>query len=273
MTTTHTYDWNPDDVLTPEEERTLLHDIEVGVLAAAARAGELRSDATDDELAHLIAVGEQARQRYLTGNLGLVLYFANIAGRRHGRAVDDLVQEGFLGLVRALERFDPDTPVRFATYATPWVRSAINDAIHRDTGFGRHTSRGRRHLQRIQRMLEQELGREPRLDELAQRAGRSLMWVSEMMHHAPPVSLDELVVDPVAPDAESPDDQVRAWLAQALNRLPEEQRAVLARRFGLDGAPPVAIRAAAHELGMSRRHLRMVEAIALERLRHWSAAA
>ncbi|GAA1703188.1 sigma-70 family RNA polymerase sigma factor [Propioniferax innocua] len=270
-----TYRWSQDQSLTQSEEDELIRTIEIGTLAAAALDGQLRSTATRRELGILVAEGQRARERYLTGNLGLVLYFANRAAHRFCGSVDDLVQEGFLGLVQAMERFDPDAGVRFATYASSWIRAAIDDAVRRESGLGRHTARGLRRLQRVEVELEQEQGRRPRLEELAARTGRSLTWVSEMVAHAPPLSLDDIVPDvlPGRPDPGADDRRLYAWVASAIETLPEDEGEVVRRRFGLDGEPPRSLEAVAAGLRMSKRRCRRLEQSALARLRVLPEAA
>lgn len=270
-----TYRWSQDQTLTPSEEDDLIRAVEVGTLAAAALDGHLRSTATRAELGFLVTEGQRARERYLTGNLGLVLYFANRAARRFSGPVDDLVQEGFLGLVQAMERFDPDAGVRFATYASPWIRAAIDDAVRRESGLGRHTARGLRRLQRVETELEQEQGRRPRPEELAARTGRSLTWVSEMVAHAAPLSLDDIVPDvlPGRPDPGADDRRLQAWVASAIETLPEDEGEVVRRRFGLDGEPPRSLEAVAAGLRMSKRRCRRLEQSALARLRVLPEAA
>lgn len=266
-----TYRWNSDDVLTLDEEVTLIHVIEVGTLAAAARDGLLRTDATAEELALLVAEGQRARERYLTGNLGLVFYFANRAASRHGGTVDDLVQEGFLGLVRALDRFDPGAGVRFSTYAASWVRAAIEEAMIREMGLTRQVSRRLRRVQRIQRDLEQQHGRVVGPDEVAARLGGSTTEVEETMGRAEPLSLDAFQAE--VADQRDRDAELRVWVGEQVADLPRDQRRVVRRRYGFDGRPPASRPDCADELGISKRRLRVLEDAALATLRRWHEAA
>lgn len=257
-----TYHWRTDMALTAAEEIELTDSMDAGIAAAAARQGLWAADATDAELAHLESCGQRARTEFLERNIGLVLYFANRAAPRFRGSTDELVQEGFIGLVRAADRFDGRAGVRFSTYATPWVRAAIEATIMREDGLGATIERARRRIHRAMDHLEQELDRRPTPDEIAHRMGQSREWVDEVLGRAAPVSLDQVVAVVPAPDV-GEHESVAEWL-EILRPL---EREVIVRRFGLAGHHSANHAQVARDLGLSRESVRLVEERALTRMR------
>src|SRR5262245_16995375 len=229
------------DLLDSEQVAALARWIEAGVLAAE----RLDQRDTDPEsmsaadLVELVAVGTQARQRLIEGNLRLVV---SIARRYAGKGVPlvDLVQEGNLGLMRAVEGFDYRRGNRFSTYAIWWIRQAVGRAVAEKARLVRMPEQAWRDANRVtsvQHDLAQQLGRDPTLDELgaaaslsARRVRRALEW------RTVPVSLDS----PGAIDAPDPAAGELVVLTAALRRdlgyqlafLNDDQRAVLVLRYG-----------------------------------------
>jgi len=249
------------------------------------RAGRypLLTAAEEIALAKRIERGDaQAKERMINSNLRLVI---SIAKRYQGHDVPlgDLVQDGVIGLNRAVEKFDWRRGFKFSTYATWWIRQACQRALSNQSATIRvpsHVDERRRKLARVARELTLRLGREPTREELADAAELSEQHVEEALDAAvAPVSLNQrvgaeddgelgdLFRDPLAADPaeEAVDTLRRLEVRQALRQLPEQGRRVLELRFGLDGSPQ-PLEAIGKELGMSRERVRQVESEAMEQL-------
>jgi RNA polymerase primary sigma factor len=250
-----------------------------------SEAGRYRllTAAEEVELAKRVERGDQAaKERMINSNLRLVI---SIAKRYQGNGVPlgDLVQEGAIGLNRAVEKFDWRRGFKFSTYATWWVRQACQRALSSQSATIRvptHVGERRAKIARVRRRLLPELGREPTREELAEAAGLSLQHVEEALDAAEaPVSLNqrvgsgehaelgELFSDPSADDpAEAATESVqRQEVRRALATLPEAERRVLELRFGFDGEP-ASIEAIGKELGVSRERVHQLEDTALASL-------
>ena len=224
----------------------------------------------------------EAKERMINSNLRLVI---SIAKRYQGHDVPllDLVQDGCIGLNRAVEKFDWRRGFKFSTYATWWIRQACQRAISNQSRTIRvpsHVHERRLKLGRVSGELKAKLGRDPTREELAEAAGYSLLHVEEALDAAEaPVSLNQTVGsegdgelgdlfdDPGADDPaeEAVDSLQRLEVRRTLARLPERERRVLELRFGFDGEP-ATLEAIGKELGISREHVRKVEQEALNRL-------
>jgi len=250
-----------------------------------ARAGRypLLTAAEEVALAKRIERGDAAaKERMINSNLRLVI---SIAKRYQGHDVPllDLVQDGVIGLNRAVEKFDWRRGFKFSTYATWWIRQACQRAISNQSATIRvptHVHERRLKLARVERELEARLGRKPTREELAEAAGLSPKHVDEALDAAEaPVSLNQrvgveeegelgdLFGDPLAvdPAEEAVDSLRRLEIRDALSRLPERERRVLELRFGLDGEPQ-PLEAIGKKLGISRERVRQVESEAMEQL-------
>lgn len=226
---------------------------------------------------------EVAKARLIEANLRLVVQVARRYLNR-GLPLPDLIEEGNLGLLRAVEKFEPERGTRFATYATWWVRHAIvralaNQArtirlpVHVEMLLGRYV--------REQTRLTQALGRPPTVEEIAAALGTTVEQVEELEEiRQLPVSLDARIgedrgrIADVVPDS-SPDPDAalglllreRTELISALDDLTENERKILRRRFGLDGDPPETLEAIGQRLRLTRERVRQIEAGALKKLR------
>jgi RNA polymerase primary sigma factor len=227
----------------------------------------------------------RARQRLIEKNLRLVI---SVAKRYRGMGLpfEDLIQEGNIGLMKAVEKFDPERGFRFSTHATWWIRQAVQRAVAdkgRAVRIPAHMGEKLRRLARTRGELASELGREPTDGELAWRLG----WTEEEARFAMRVSPDasslnrpvsaeegafalgELVADEEASRVaeEVVEEAEMALLFEALRHLPERGRHVLVRRYGLDGDEPATLRELAAELGISRERVRQLQREAEHRLR------
>jgi RNA polymerase primary sigma factor len=271
-------------LLTKEDEIALsraYHDgIRAGAEAAALPAGDPRRPA----LERAAARGESARRRMIEGNLRLVVSIA----RRFtstGMPLADLVQEGNLGLLRAVEKFDWRMGFKFSTYATWWIRQAIARGaaergarairlpVHVDERVGR--------LRRAQSRLRESLGREPTDDELGRDLDISTRRVARLRDASraiesldSPVGDDGAVLGDFLQDRQAADPGElaartvgQAVLERALEALPERERRVLALRFGLDSGDSRTLEEVGAAIGCSRERARQVERDALAALR------
>lgn len=264
-------------LLTAADEIRLARDIEAGVLASDVLArGDFRA-ATAPELAALVEAGERSWQRFLLANVRLVQMVATREVARTAMPMDELFQEGFLGLTEALQRWDHRQGLRFSTFALFWVRQRVQDVAARQCGVllvcGKTALRVRR-LRAVEARLTQELGRAPGADDVALASGRPADWVSRMFGLAAPTGLAG--VELRAADQEEPhpflDD-----LLEALDRLPDPERAILRLRLGFETGQPVKQVEVAERLGCSESTIRRCERRALHRLRSlvdgWREAA
>jgi RNA polymerase primary sigma factor len=248
--------------------------------------GKLLSHRQEVDLSRKALAGDaRARRKLVEKNLRLVVGVAK-KYRGMGLPFEDLIQEGNIGLMKAVEKFDPEMGNRFSTYATWWIRQAIGRAVAdkgRTVRVPVHMSEKVRRLARSRGELASELGREPTVGEIA----GSLGWTEEETRFAMTVlqdatsldrpvsaeegaaSMGELVTDERASRVaeEVVEEAERVLLFEALARLPERARRVLVARHGLDGRGPATLRDLSVELGVSRERVRQLQRDAERRLR------
>jgi RNA polymerase primary sigma factor len=244
---------------------------------------ELLTAAEEVELAKRIERGDrEAKERMINSNLRLVVSIAK-RYRGHGVPFGDLIQEGAIGLNRAVEKFDWRRGFKFSTYATWWIRQACQRAISNSSRTIRvpaHVHERRMKIARLGREFEAEHGREPTIDELAQLTGYELQHVEEALGAVEAsvslnqavgadgdAELGDLFADPEAADpAEEAGDVLRRDAVRAaLGGLPELERRILELRFGFGGEQQ-SLEAIERELGVSRERVRRLEQQALRRL-------
>jgi RNA polymerase primary sigma factor len=246
--------------------------------------GRLLTPAEERELARRKDLGDEAaKRRLIESNLRLVMSITRNYTKA-GVPLLDLIQEGNLGLIRAVEKFDYKLGFKLSTYATWWIRQAVTRALAdqgRTIRLPVHVAEQVRRAQRSRRQLAQKLNRDPSIEEIAQDAGFTVERVRELFDLVEdPVSLEtpvgdgeSMVADLIEDErAESPDgvsaDRARAIeLAAAVERLNPRMRHVVTRRFGLDGKPPQTLEDVGADLGITRERVRQLETRALRELR------
>lgn len=276
------------DAVLPEHRSADAAPAEMDAIQLYLRDIEFRPLLTPEEevyYARLARAGNaEGRQRMIECNLRLVVKIARRYMNR-GLPLLDLIEEGNLGLMHAVEKFDPERGFRFSTYATWWIRQTIERALMNQSRTIRipvHVSKELRSHLRVARVLMQELGREPTEDELAQRLGKPLIDVQRLRAMSEPsTSIDaglgadgDRTLTEILPDEQSAgpvelleDADIRNLVVAWLNELDHKQREVLVRRFGLYGFERSTLEQVGAEIGVTRERVRQIQMEALKRLR------
>jgi RNA polymerase primary sigma factor len=249
------------------------------------RSGRLLDAAEERELSRCAREGDkEARKRLIESNLRLVI---SVAKKYRGRGVsfEDLIQEGNSGLIKAVERFDPDMGNRFSTYATWWIRQAVTRAVAehaRTVRLPSHVVDALFRLRRADNALSIELGRDPSEEELAERLGIKSEEVRRLREVSQPIgSINARVgaeegaeMGDLLPDERAGDDYARVEIGQwegtlheAVESLPEREARILKMRHGLDGSKTRTLREVSEALGISQERARQVEIKALRTIR------
>jgi RNA polymerase nonessential primary-like sigma factor len=227
---------------------------------------------------------EASRKRMIVSNLRLVVKIARRYNNR-GLALLDLIEEGNLGLIRAVEKFDPERGFRFSTYATWWIRQTIERAIMNQTRTIRlpiHVVKELNVYLRAARELSQKLDHEPTAEEIAEALEKPVEDVTKMLRLNERITSvdtpiggenDKALLDILAdekefgPEENLQDSDIKANIVTWLQELNPKQREVLARRFGLMGYEPSTLEDVGAEIGLTRERVRQIQVEALRRLR------
>jgi RNA polymerase primary sigma factor len=277
-------------LLTAEQEVNLAKRIEAGLFAEHKLATEQDLDAAyRRDLEDVAEDGRRAKAHMLEANLRLVVSVAKKYSDR-GLSLLDVVQEGNLGLIRAVEKFDYTKGYKFSTYAMWWIRQAIQRGFAdsaRTIRLPVHVLEMLSKLSRVERDMHQRLGREPTPEELAVELDRTPDQIEELLRTSrQPISLDstigedgetsigDLIEDVDAPEAsELVDRQLMAdQLRHALDGLTQREATIMAMRFGLYDGNPHTLDEIGRALGLTRERIRQLEKQSLSKLRHPSRA-
>ncbi len=277
-------------LLSKDDEVYLAKQIEVGLKADAelVKKGKGLTDKRRRELMRESRRGQEAQQAFVQSNLRLVVSIAK-KYQASGLPLLDLIQEGNLGLMHAVEKFDWRKGFKFSTYATWWIRQAITRGIAntgRTIRLPVHAGDTLARVQKAQARLEHKLGRAPTLDELGKEVElpedkliEALRFKSEPLSLSEPLREDgDAELGDVVEDrgAESPfENAVTALLpheiAKLLEPLEQREKDILHKRFGLDRGEPRTLEEVGIEFGLTRERIRQIEARAMSKLRHPSS--
>ncbi len=272
------------DLLTAVEEVELAQAIEAGKLAAARLEKEPLTAPEKTWLHRIQVEGEAARERLIRSNTRLVISFAK---RYRGQGLDfmDLIQEGNIGLLTAVDRFDHRLGNRFSTYATWWIKQGVTRALannSREIRIPAHLHTRLRRMNRFRQTIEQENGRPPTTEEMAAEIelpldqvnwlleiSRPLLHLEQPIGEEPDAELGEFIEDnhDIAPDDLVSRKMLGEQLREMLTELTPREANILRLRYGLAGDEPQTLKEIGQKMGLSRERIRQLEKTALRRLR------
>jgi RNA polymerase sigma factor (sigma-70 family) len=276
-------------LLTPELEAALATRIAAGRAAAAELDAGEGSAEERRQLERTVRDGQRAHTEFVNANLRLVV---SVAKRYQASGVPllDLIQEGNLGLIRAVDKFDHEKGFRFSTYAVWWIRQFISRGIAASRSTLKLPARAHDELLRLREhrgQLEQRLGRQPTPEELAESTGLTTERISDLLGAADPISLStavgedgsaelgDLIEDPrAAAEVAAVGSQLDSSDIESMfSVLDGRERQIMALRFGFEGAEPMSVAGVAEHFSLSRERVRQLEHRALAKLRHpsWRA--
>ncbi len=274
------------DLLTADQEIELAQAMETGLQAAEAlEQGKYKSEVDEVRLRRQAAAGRRAKDRFVAANLRLVVANARAYAKNSGLDLLDLVQEGNLGLIRAVEKFDWRKGFKFSTYATWWIRQAITRAIadkSRTVRIPAHLHDTIGTVKAASGSLKAQLGREPSPAEIAEEAGLEVVDVEKALSVSDAVSIEQPIGedgaqlgdfiaddDAADPHALAEHEETSGALQGAIDRLPTREARILTMRYGfLDDGVPRTLDEIGDEFGLTRERIRQIEKRALSRLRH-----
>ncbi len=273
------------DLLTAELEVEFAQKIEAGQTAFdRLETKQFKGKKEEIELRRLVRLGAHAKSDFLTANLRLVVANARRYANTSGIDFLDLIQEGNLGLIRAVEKFDWRKGFKFSTYATWWIRQAITRAIadkSRTVRIPVHLHDTLAAVRAAQASLKAEYGRDPNPAEIAEEAGVTVDKVELALAVADTVSLEQPVgedgaqlgdfiedMDAVDPMRATEEMDIASNLRKSIGRLPEREGKILALRYGFHDGVPRTLEEIGEEFNLTRERIRQLEKLALCRLRH-----
>ena len=272
-------------VLSAEEEISLVEEMRAGKRAKERLAQEDLPSQKRQRLAEKVVEGEAARDKFIRSNVRLVI---SIAKRYRGQGLNflDLIQEGNVGLMKAVDKFDPGRGNRFATYATWWIRQAITRALSyksRTIRLPVHMGERLRRVKQVSSQLAKKLGRRPEPQEIAEVLDLSSEQMERVLR-APTYTLS--LEKPVGEDGESQlgqfiedeeipppldtviDEEMHEEVEEVLSKLPSRERRVIELRYGLDDGVPRTLEEIAEKFDLSRERIRQIERDVLRKLGH-----
>ena len=244
----------------------------------------LLSAEEEKELGRKIQLGDTtAREALINHNLRLVVYYAKKYSRPDN--LSDMIQEGNIGLMKAVERFDPEVGFRFSTYASWWIKQACFRSMGKEkiVSIPENVQQKINRYKRTRQELEQVLGREPMAEDIAAQMGETVKVVHELYAFSfAPESLDRIITNAAGEQTQIMDMQMddndfidmvednlaAESLVSHIKELQDNQQTVLARRFGLDNHHPHTLEEVGQVIGVSRERVRQIEIVAISRIKN-----